>query len=237
MLKVSEEHKGIKVGSKYGRLTMIGPAFCITRRDTNGLVLGTRWLVVAECECGVVTVQRTDGLQSGHSKSCGCFKREVDRAKNSAFTHGHTCGKKSSRLYNSWRGMLARCYDPKHNRFDCYGARGIVVCDAWRHDFQEFARWAYSNGYVEGLTIERREVNESYSPGNCRWATLREQASNKRNTVYVIYKGERITVKALSQECGIQYDTLKYRIRRGWPIEQAVAQKPRNGGRPRLVTA
>ena len=71
-----------------------------------------------------------------------------------------------------------------------YGGRGITVCDEWKHDFKNFYNWAMDNGYKEGLTIDRIDVNGNYTPDNCRWATLKQQGNNKRNTVYLTYEGK-----------------------------------------------
>lgn len=84
-----------------------------------------------------------------------------------------------SRLYNIWRGMKQRCHYPRHPKYFNYGGRGIVVCDAWRGCFKDFADWALSHGYAAGLTLDRKDVNGNYEPTNCRWATRSQQEKNK----------------------------------------------------------
>lgn len=93
------------------------------------------------------------------------------------------------RLFEIWRHMHARCENPKHPAFKNYGERGIRVCEEW-NSFVMFGAWAISNGYAPELSVDRIDVNGNYEPSNCRWATRKVQANNKRNSLPVVIGDE-----------------------------------------------
>jgi hypothetical protein len=101
--------------------------------------------------------------------------------------------------------MKQRCYNTKHKYFSCYGARGIKVCPEWINDFEAFQRWAILNGYEEGLTLERKDINGDYAPNNCCFDTIRQQTYHRRNTLFIYYQNEKISVAEMVYELGLDY--------------------------------
>lgn len=122
---------------------------------------------------------------------------------------------KKSKLYSIWVMMKQRCYNMNNKDYINYGARGIQVYDEWMHNYLKFHNWAYINGYREGLSLDRIDVNGNYEPNNCKWSTLIEQANNKRNNIHILYEDKLLTLTELSDVTGINRDVLEMRYIRG----------------------
>ncbi|WP_194190349.1 hypothetical protein [Clostridium chrysemydis] len=125
--------------------------------------------------------------------------------------HGYA----KTRIYSIWVMMRQRCYNTNNKDFYNYGALGIKVCDAWLRSCTDFINWAMENGYNETLTLDRINPYGNYEPSNCRWATIDEQANNKKNTIYVEINGLLYTLTDLSKLYGIRRETLEMRYIRG----------------------
>lgn len=126
--------------------------------------------------------------------------------------------------YGSYHSMMDRCYRPRANNYQQYGGRGIRVCEEW-HNIEAFESWADSSGFRPGMTIERIDVNGDYSPLNCKWATPKEQANNRRNTLVIAYNGERHTVSGWSEILGVCRSTISNRYYRGLPVEKVLSKE------------
>ena len=120
--------------------------------------------------------------------------------------------------------MKQRCYNQNHEGYKYYGARGVAVCGEWKSNYESFKNWSLSNGYGDGLTIDRINADGDYCPENCRWASAKEQANNRRNNRVVEYDGKQFTIAQLSEMTGLSYRVLDYRLSQGWEVKKAIEQ-------------
>lgn len=136
-----------------------------------------------------------------------------------SFKHGET----GIPLYNIWHHMKQRCHNVKNHNYKDYGGRGIVVCRDWFNSYLTFKEWAMNNGYKEGLTIDRIDVNGNYKPSTCRWATRKQQARNRRSTRLATYKGDTRPITEWCEILNLNYWTVVSRLDRlGWSVEKAL---------------
>lgn len=193
----------ILTGRKFGRLTVLERDYSLKR---------TSWL--CSCECGNYKIVRSHDLVGGRVKSCGCIRSETTRKQGFRnATHNMT----GTRLWRIWSGMKQRCKKDKNYTH-------VSVCEEWEK-FECFYSWAISNGYKDGLSLDRIDCNGDYCPENCRWATWKQQENNRRNNRLFTYKGETKTVAQWSDLTGIRAATISWRINAGWE-EKDIFMKP-----------
>ena len=192
----------------------------VIRRVENSKSGKSRWLCICDCDRHVIV--SGDSLSRSKRMSCGCHK------ENSESKYSHT------KLYGIWDSIKSRCCNPNVKGYKTYGGRGISVCDEWRGSFLAFRDWALSNGYQEGLQIDRIDNDEGYSPSNCRFVTRKEQMRNKRNNIY--FDGKLLI--EIAEMTGIAYKTLHGRLKRnpGISYSQLVRPSSRNV-RPNTIKA
>lgn len=195
-------------GRKFGRLT---PLYRVPNETTPKKAAIITWK--CRCDCGIEKAIGAAALKSSNTKSCGCQKTESSTALLT--THGKT----GSGVHNSWSNMRKRCLDSNYRFYRNYGGLGIRICDRW----MKFENFLEDMGdRPAGKSIERRENNGNYEPGNCFWATMRQQCVNKRNSRFIEVEGERLHINEWSKRCGIGVGTLRSRMQKGWSQKDAV---------------
>lgn len=200
------------IGKKFNRLTVIEKAGQNKHKKT---------LFKCMCECGSESIVVGSGLLNGNTKSCGCLQKEraIAAIKKACTKHGLT----RHPLYGVWIDINRRCYDSRDTTYHNYGARGIQVCDEWRHDFKSFYDWCMCNGWELGLEVDRYPDNNGhYLPGNCRITTSKNNCNNKRTNVYAEIDGVVKTAAEWSDLTGINRSCIAKRIKMGVTGKDAV---------------
>ena len=161
----------------------------------------------------------------GETRSARMTRLNHERTK-----HGYSRRGSEVVEFRIWRHMIKRCTDKKHKSFKYYGGRGIRVCAAWLESFEQFLA-DVGRRPSKDLSLERVENDVGYEPGNVVWGTSRDQARNRRNNVRHLYDGVQRTIAEIADLTGVQRHLLYDRVRRGWPIADAVISPPDRGRR------
>ena len=197
-------------GMRFGRLLVI---------DCAGKPNGRSYAWNVVCDCGKSFSTIGGALRDGRTKSCGCLRSEKAReAGDRTRTHGMT----GTSIYAIWDSMHQRCSNPNRKDFPKYGGRGIEVCESWKI----FEHFLNDMGQCPiGKSLDRINNDIGYSPENCRWATTKEQARNKRNNKMITYLGETYCLSEWAEKLSINKNTLDSRISKyQWTVERAFTQ-------------
>lgn len=213
-----------RTGLRYGRLVVLGEDKSDDKIE-KGVIY---W--ICRCDCNNTLSVTSKRLATGNTKSCGCLALE-SRTKH---------GMWKSKLYRIWQGLEQRCHNKNDNHYKDYGARGIYVCEEWRHQFETFRSWNYREFpnidklLTEGYQLERIDNSGPYAPWNCKWATRKEQARNTRKTIWVNINNERISLpEAIERYAKVSKSTVYNRILQlKWnPVDALITPKYNKGER------
>lgn len=211
-------------GDRFGSWTVIDPA------PIESPVRRSRYRILCRCECGREIPVLAESLRKPPGGCCKhCIGAQTAR-------HGHCRPRSGTAEYRAWSAMKQRCYSPRNASFDCYGARGVQVCELWRNSFQAFlADMGFRPSSEHSL--DRIDSDGDYTPSNCRWSTGRTQSCNRRTNVRYTLGEETLTRAEWARRAGFPASLLAYRLRNGWSIEQAISTPPRKErrGQPRKV--
>jgi hypothetical protein len=168
-----------------------------------------------QCDCGNETTVDTANLGNGHTRSCGCLVKQ--KASDNFTTHGLT----NTSEHHVWMGFKGRCYNENDKGYAGYGERGIKICDRWLESFDNFLE-DMGNKPSPEHSIDRIDNDKGYFKENCRWATKKEQANNRRSSKYLVIDGETKTQSEWADIFKISQLNIQNRLSRGWTPEQAV---------------
>lgn len=124
--------------------------------------------------------------------------------------------------YRIWNSMIQRCTNVQNPAYARYGGRGIAVCERWMQSFEVF--YSDMGDRPKGMTLDRVDTDGDYEPGNCRWATAKEQARNTRSNRMLSFRGESKCLQEWSDAIGIDKSSLRERLDAGWSVERALTE-------------
>jgi len=190
--------KDKRIGKIYGYLTVIKP----TKKCSDG-----HMQYLCKCKCGKTKIIRSNNLNNGGKIGCGCLR----------IKHGHCKNNGMSSVYGIWASMIQRCKNKNNNQYNYYGGRGIKVCQRWLK-FENFLKDMGEKPKEKSL--DRINNNGNYCKKNCRWATIEQQVSNKRNNKLFTFHNRTQCVSFWAREYGIHLQTFWRRIKLNWSIEK-----------------
>lgn len=203
-----------RVGQRYGKLEVI---------KYVGMAKHSVYYL-CRCDCGNEKIIKYGSLCSGNTISCGCNHQE--KMRSMLTTHGMAGhGDRMHRLYRIYAAMKSRCYNPNGKYWNCYGGKGIKICDEWldpENGFMNFYTWAMQNGYSDDLSIDRINPDKDYDPDNCRWADDFIQGNNTTANTYMTCGYFTFTISIWCKITGLTNSNVMYRKSHGWTDEEII---------------
>ena len=177
-----------------------------------------------KCFCGNEFEARIGDVRRDNN-GCGCRKRGEGHPQ---YKHGHSHRIHATITYNSWKGAVNRCTRPSHNKYEFYGGAGIKICERWLTSFENFLA-DMGERPSPNHSLDRYPNNKgNYEPGNCRWATRKEQIENRECTIYLTLNGQKMTLVDWAAITGIKKKTLSARYYFGWSHERILTTPTQN---------
>lgn len=175
--------------------------------------------IKCKCKCGNVKKYNVYNLIiKKYPKNCGC-----DKSHMKSYKHGATIRGVETSEFKTWKRMIELCYSPNNKSYHRYGGKGIIVCDEWKNDFSKFLDDMGEKPSIKHI-LGRKDTSENYSKNNCFWTTIKEQNNNRKDTIYLEYKGIKKPLRKWAEEIGIKPKTLWERIKKGWSTERALTE-------------
>jgi hypothetical protein len=207
-----------RVGERIGKLVVIERAANKIEVAKSGKK-SVRACWLCKCDCGNEIVASGHNLSKALSnpnstagtRSCGCLMGKG----------GLKHGRSTTNSYGAWNNIIQRCTNPNSTAYASYGGRGIKVCDEWL-TFEGFIKEMGER--QEGMTLERINNELGYFKDNCKWATRRQQANNRRSNVKLEYMGKIMSIADWARKVGLSKGTLTSRIKHGWTVERALTE-------------
>ena len=199
-------------GMKFGRLTVLRRA---PGKATRNAYKNAMW--VCKCDCGTIKSIAGPNIRRGDTVSCGCYRSE--KVRDEKRIHGMS----NSIEWRTWSGIIQRCHNPKSDNYHRYGGSGIEVCPRWRTGFINFFSdmGKRPNGKY---SLERIDNSKGYSPENCKWATVYEQARNRRDIRLIEYNGEKLCLLDWAIRAKVGRNAIYALIAKGKSPENSVAE-------------
>lgn len=179
------------------------------------------WLCL--CDCGNSHTVSSFHLTGGYTKSCGCATSKW--LSESSSTHGMS----NTVEYEAWKMMKRRCLNPNDKFYFNYGGRGIKICDRWLASFENFLL-DIGKKPSDSYSLDRINSDGNYEPNNCRWATRKQQASNRKSNRWIEYNGERLILQDWATKTGIPVANLHFYLKRHTMSEAIIHYSNKKSG-------